>query len=445
MPTELRGARVYQLPEDSKSGDPSDNPVIYRDISYQDLNFERLALNLAVSVKPVDRAATVQRIFFQDVRVNGVPLHIETFDKSFKLSKTEVVDLPAPLKCAIVFSELDSFKPVQEIVNQDKLLVTGQSFVEVKLNALAKLALRTKQLVIPAPVYQEVPLHMFSDSPLLKLAAGKILDTLADPTSTAALTLAKEHVEKLRQGKVLDSLARPALYFLYSEYVLTDPKTKGEEKFGQSGTGFVVSADGKLLTSKQVVQPWKFDPAIAFLINRYHLEMAPESYKLYAWPVGTSLLSTDGKLAVQAALRTDNQTLKILKTGPDQPQAQEYQDLDSGERATLQLEPPGANDVALLQLSGGNYQPLSFAAAAPASPDFPTVMFSFPFGLSHAQAIPSLSQVKATLDGATLNLDHTLNPGESGAPLLTADGKVLALAAGANRCIPIEVARALLP
>lgn len=66
LPSELRGAKVYKLPEDSKSGQTLENPVIYRDISYQDLNFERLALNLAVSVKPVDRAAMVQRVFFQE-------------------------------------------------------------------------------------------------------------------------------------------------------------------------------------------------------------------------------------------------------------------------------------------------------------------------------------------------------------------------------------------
>ncbi len=445
LPSELRGAKVYRFPEDGKSGQGMGSPVIYRDISYQDLNFERLALNLAVSVKPVDRAAMVQRVFFQDIRVNGVPLHVETFDKPFKLSKTEVVNLPAPLKCSIIFAELDSFKPVQEIVNQDKLLVTGQSYIEVKLSALEKIALRSKQLVIPSPVYDEVPLQMFSGSPLLKIAAGKILDTLADPSSTAAMALAKQHVAKLRESQMLDSLARPGLYFLYCEYALTDPKTKAQEKFSQTGTGFAVSADGKILTAKRVVQPWKFDPAIAFLMQRYHLEMAQDGYKLCAWPAGASLLSTDGKLDFRAALCTDRQALKILKTAPDQPQAKDYEDPDSGEHATLQLEPAGVNDFAVLQLSGGAYRPLALADAPQTGSGLMSVLFGFPFGLSHARAIPNPSLVKTSPEGAILNLDHSLNPGESGAPLLTPEGKVLAMAASANQCIPIEAARDLIP
>ena len=41
-------------------------------------------------------------------------------------------------------------------------------------------------------------------------------------------------------------------------------------------------------------------------------------------------------------------------------------------------------------------------------------------------------------------MDHSLNPGEAGAPLLTPDGKVVAIAVGRNQCIPIQVARKLI-
>jgi len=44
-----------------------------------------------------------------------------------------------------------------------------------------------------------------------------------------------------------------------------------------------------------------------------------------------------------------------------------------------------------------------------------------------------------------VTLERSVNPGESGAPLLNADGKVLAIASGANYCVPIEAARQLIP
>jgi S1-C subfamily serine protease len=41
-------------------------------------------------------------------------------------------------------------------------------------------------------------------------------------------------------------------------------------------------------------------------------------------------------------------------------------------------------------------------------------------------------------------MEHNLDPGESGAPLLNADGNVVALATSANQDIPIQVAQKLI-
>ncbi len=445
LPPELGKAKVYRLPEDTTGGETIENLIIYKNLSYQDINFERLALNLFLSVKPVDRAATIRKVFFQDIRVNGVPVHLETFDQEFKLSKKEVVDLPAPLKVSIVFSDLDSLKPVKEIVDQDKIRITGRSFIEVKLNVLEKIALRSKQLVLPVDLNEEVPLQMFSGNPLLQAAASKTLDVLSDPASTAAIALAKEHLAKLAASRNLASAGQASVYLLYCEYSLRNPKTEAREKFSQTGTGFVISADGKLLTAKRVIQPWKFDPQIAYLIDHYHLELDPGSYKICAWAAGAQVLSPQGWPDSRTGLSTEKQTLKVLKTAPDAMEKREFQDPETGERGTLSLHSPGVNDVALLQLVGNNFQPLVSAdPKIQVSANLRTALLGFPFGLNRPQADPQVIFVKAAATGPLITLDHPLNPGESGAPLLVPDGKVLGLAGGTNECIPFEAARALI-
>jgi hypothetical protein len=385
-------------------------------------------------------------MYFQEVRVNGVPVHLETFEQEFQLSKKEVVDLPSPLKCTIVFAELDSLKPVTEILEKDSIRITGENFIEVKLNAIEKLALRNKQMVIPLALNEQVPLNLFSGNPLLQLAAGKILDTLSDPSSLAAQVVGKDHIAKLSEDRALTAAARPALYLVYCEYALVDPKTQATEKFSQSGTGFLVSAEGELLTAKRVVQPWKFDPQIAFLMAHYHLELDPKNYRLYAWPAGARVKSPDGGLDFQTAASSEKATLRLLKTAPDRLQKKDYQDPDSGERASLDLETEGESDLALLQLAGANLKPLAFADSAPETGEATKkVLFGFPFGLDQSQADPRADYVQATTENATVTLERLVNPGESGAPLLTADGKVLAIASGANQCVPIQVARKLIP
>lgn len=451
LPTELRGAKIYHFPDAPPSGKAAVDPVIYKKIAYEDINFDRLLLDLELSIKPVDRAATVEKVYFQNFRVGGIPVHVETFAQEFKLSKTEAVDLPIPLKCSIVFSDLESLGALQDFLNQDHTRITGQSFIEVKLNALEKLALRTKQLVLPVELNEEVPLDLFSSSPWLRMAASKVLGALSDPSTTAAARLAQEHLARLTEARTLSSLGPDSLYLVYCEYVLRDPRTQATEKFSQSGTGFVVGPDGKILTAKRVVQPWKFDPQIAFLIGRYHLELDTKSVKMAAWPGGAQVLGATGQLDFGAARSTDRQTLRLLKTAPDRMQSQDYRDPDSGESARVSVHAPGQNDLAVLQLTGNHFHALALAEegseirAGQQSVVPGLALLAFAFGLSQPQADPHPIFVHASLQGPLLVLDHQLNPGESGAPLLNREGKVLALAASGNECIPIENVRGLIP
>jgi Trypsin-like peptidase domain len=440
LPAELQGVKVYHLPGQGTGAQPLHNLVAYKSVSYRDINLERLSLNISVAIQPVDRDATVEKIYFQNVQADGFPVHIATFNHPFQASKKHAVDLPAPLDCSIVYSDLDSVAPLQQLINQDKVTITGESFLEVKVSGLEKMLLRTQRLVIPVHFKEEVPLNLFNDSPFLKLAANKILETLADPTTSAALSLAKAHLAKLTEERSLGERAQQSAYLLYCEYALVNPQTGAEEKFVQYGTAFAVSADGKLLTAKRVVQPWKFDPQIAFLIQHYHLQLNTKAYRLAAWPAGATVLTSGGQVDWGGAFSTDKNTLKLVKTAPDQFAKQEYTDPESNANATLELHVEGPDDAALLQATGGPFHPLALAAGASSA----VALLGCPYGLSQPQAHPQPLFVKATLAGSTITLDRAVNPGEAGAPLVSADGKVVAMTGGGKQCIPIASVQSLL-
>ena len=444
MPEGIRGAKIYRLP--TKGGQPAPNPGLYRSLSFQEIKSDRLILNLFVSIRPVDRPATVERMYFQNAAVNGIPVHIETFDQEFKLSRDGSIDLPSSLNCTIVFADLDSLQPLRDMVEKDKIQITGQSFIEIKLNSLEKLALRAKRVVIPVSLNEDVPLNFFQGNPLLRTTAETILNTLSNPGSVAAISMAKEHLAKLRMDQSMGEKAKSALYLLYTEYRVRDPKSNVSEQFAQCGTGFLVSESGKLLTTKRVIAPWKFDPQIDFLLEQQHLELDQSSVKTYAWPAGVQVMSADGQPDFRSALSTDKQTLKILQITPDAMVPQEYQDPDSGEKATLHLHTEGMSDVALLQLSGTGFKPLAIAdSGASLAADAKLVLCSYPIGLSQPPIGPRLLSVRAKPEGSVLTMDHKADPGESGAPLLNADGKVVGMATAANQCIPVEAARRFLP
>jgi len=158
-----------------------------------------------------------------------------------------------------------------------------------------------------------------------------------------------------------------------------------------------------------------------------------------------ALLTLDGQLNFQTAHSTDQQNLKVLLTAPDQMKEQDFKDPDSGAEEKLSLNAPGEDDAAILQLSGGSFVPLAFAdAGTQFSPDAKTALLSFPYGLSQPLAVPKITFVKATVSGTLMTLDQPLNTGESGAPLLTTEGKVMAFAGGTNECVPVAAVRNLL-
>jgi S1-C subfamily serine protease len=131
---------------------------------------------------------------------------------------------------------------------------------------------------------------------------------------------------------------------------------------------------------------------------------------------------------------------------PDEMIQQDYQDPDSGEKTTLHLHAEASSDLAVLQITGMGFQPLPFAdPPANASTNPKLVLCSYPFGISQTPSAPRLLSVQVALQGNALTMDHKADPGESGAPLLNADGKVVALATSGNQCIPIEAARKLIP
>ena len=83
-------------------------------------------------------------------------------------------------------------------------------------------------------------------------------------------------------------------------------------------------------------------------------------------------MAADGQPDFPAALSTEKQSLKILQMPPDELVEQDYQDPDSGEKATLHLHAEGPSDLALLQITGTGFEPLAFPTRRPTLPPTPS-------------------------------------------------------------------------
>jgi putative serine protease PepD len=104
---------------------------------------------------------------------------------------------------------------------------------------------------------------------------------------------------------------------------------------------------------------------------------------------------------------------------------------DSAQPATVVGADP-SRDLALLKVDAGNLPTLSLGDSSSVSVGDPTYAIGNPFGLDHTLTTGIVSALQRSLqapDGAKISgaiqTDAALNPGNSGGPLLDADGKVI--------------------
>ena len=181
------------------------------------------------------------------------------------------------------------------------------------------------------------------------------------------------------------------------------------------------------------------------MITRDHLEVDPKSVRHAAWPAGSTILGGDGTPDLAAGSNTDKQTLQVLKTSPDAFEKQEYQEPDATEKVMLDVHAGGESDFALLKLSGEKFQPLPLASDAPVAAGAKLSLLGFPFGLSQPKATPKPEEVVVAKVEGSITLSHTLSPGQSGAPLVTPEGKVAALCSEPALCISASILAKLAP
>ncbi|SRR5579884_318950 len=123
----------------------------------------------------------------------------------------------------------------------------------------------------------------------------------------------------------------------------------------------------------------------------------------------------------------------ILVSGHEANKASrlEVQFQDGSAYSATVLSVSGALDLALLQISFRDLEPLPFVAANTSKVGESVVAVGCPFGLNHSASQGIISAPERTLgDRPVLQTDVAVNPGSSGGPLLNKQGEVVGVVLG---------------
>lgn len=198
------------------------------------------------------------------------------------------------------------------------------------------------------------------------------------------------------------------------------------------GTGFFVTPTGTILTNKHVVEPWKFEGKFARLLAAgYRLDES--SIRMAAWPAGARVLQSPGGPAIFGnAYNNLQDTLHVAALPPDDVEKYESR-LQDGSTYTGELHAQNNADLALLQaVVESPVVPLPLAPDASGTEKLdPVMVLGFPGGPAmldslEAEPSPSLGTVRMVDD--TVQVTAPIVQGNSGGPLIDADGRVIGIA-----------------
>jgi putative serine protease PepD len=211
-----------------------------------------------------------------------------------------------------------------------------------------------------------IPKPLLAGGAVVVLAVGggaaiahEFLDNPSSPVGSQPTASARTISANLDARQVYDASKNAVTYI-----VADTPEGQA------TGSGFVVSKDGLIVTNDHVV---------------------------------------DGASQVQVKIGTSNSAQPATVVGADP-----------------------SRDLALLKVDAGNLPTLSLGDSSSVSVGDPTYAIGNPFGLDHTLTTGIVSALQRSLqapDGAKISgaiqTDAALNPGNSGGPLLDADGKVI--------------------
>jgi S1-C subfamily serine protease len=264
------------------------------------------------------------------------------------------------------------------------------------------------------------------------------------------------------QGGSSDRVTFQKIQKIYNEsVVLIFTSLMGKDQNGKkvnlscSGTGFILTREGHIVTNKHVIQPWKFSK-MAQKLAREGIVVDPKSHHVAIWLAGSRFINrSNRRLNLSTGFSTQAKSLEINSLATD-----EWRTMDNsspkGPRKFKIHSPRSNADVAILKITTGK----TFKHVIPYGPtDLPiekldaVMVLGFPLGTSIlereiAETSPNMGEVRKVED--SIWIAGSMHHGNSGGPVFNRSGRVIGISTrivgseNLGACIKIQHALKLL-
>jgi hypothetical protein len=215
-----------------------------------------------------------------------------------------------------------------------------------------------------------------------------------------------------------------SVFFAVARYEMVD-SNHNRYPVEKMGVAFRAT-DRQIVTTREMVEPWTFDSAIALKLKRGELTMVKDSFDLLLWPSGTTYSRLNGAPIEGNAVSLRKHDFRLV-TGA--AESEKMVATENGTRATLVNTAPraSASNLAILEFAAS---PKSGPPMAPGDmkphPEGYRAIVAFRFSAgAYTQAVePEIVRLSARVVDGRLVFDDPIDSSAIGSPVLSDDGLV---------------------
>lgn len=392
-------------------------------VSLAAVSREGIQLSVWLSMT-ASQGAKAHQLSFENVRLNGMPIYVAPVTSPLILRKEQRIPFPLP-NVNIYYGDLASLRPLARMLSEGQIRLDGAARVDLEVQWFKRFILFARDVRLAVNIDQAVRLDLPGGETMRKgaisavEAAGKVIETARSGLKTGlALTspwyrrLWRESVPKLLLAQARLTLGSGAGNMVSLEC---------------TGVGFRISQRQFLLT-KQLIEPWKFNPGIAAAIDQGRLKIGAKDFDFWVWPAsGKQQEAKDGSFS-DGALRLSRGDVRIVREPTDERETVFSAGLLHGiEKVRVHQRASPAN-LALLEFAEGiELEPVETTKVGAEKAEMAwdeLAVFRFPGGLNLLNADPDLTFVQGVKGGTRIRLLSPVDASAVGSPLISQGGVV---------------------
>ena len=404
--------------------------VEYGTFSYESVDVDRLRFRVQLRLAARRDNLILSSIRFDEVSVNGLPIVVEPYEGTVELVKDHPVPLPRFLEFSIYFREIDSLDPLRTLLAKESVTLKGRAQLGLKTKGVLKVLTLGRKLRRNVELDQEVPVQLL-DNPLARIVADQLMNELADPNSLVGTRWLEQRLELqalIRRGDALSS----SLVRMKTSYQMQHPESNDLETIESLGMGFFIEPERALVT-KRSLEPWKFDPEMAFWLQR-GFEVQDSERTLILSPAGPGAAKGQGSSDRRLTAREFE-----IQENPSDEWVNRLQSIGDEERQVLVHRQSTPQALALLKVRQSSQRPPVTSRDSPNSGEFLVGITYFKDIEDSEQPRPHTEWALATPEAEGLTLDRQFPEIAAGAPVFDENGEVRGVFMEGTFCLPIEV------